>query len=146
MIPHENQPLLFAEFQNVERNNMTGKVDHTIDGSKDLLDSFVGSVYSASKNIKPEEIYSLDNYDVLLHANTDETKYSANPVNNIFFKPPEETVKTYAQKQNEKIDLEIQTLRKLRKEMSKEDSVNVTDEQLLEMMTNSTLSDDMLLF
>ena len=115
-------------------------------GSKDLLDSLVGSIYSASKNIKPEEIYSLDNYDVLLQANTEETRYSANPINNLFFKPPEETVKTYAQKQNEKIDLEIQTLKKLRKEMSKEDNMNITDEQLLDMMTNSTLDNDMLLF
>ena len=115
-------------------------------GSKDLLDSLVGSIYSASKNINPEEIYSLDNYDVLLQANTEETRYSANPINNLFFKPPEETVKTYAQKQNEKIDLEIQTLKKLRKEMSKEDNMNITDEQLLDMMTNSTLDNDMLLF
>lgn len=286
LIPHKNQPLLFAEFQNVERNNMSGKIDHTVDGcftedtkirlvdgriltikellleqqykdnyvytfneekkiiepkrikkvfqtkitkdlvkvtldnsktiictpnhkfmltdgsyeeiqniklgtplmslehncrlmniekmndklypvydleiednhnfvldagifvhnSKDLLDSLVGSIYSASKNIKPEEIYSLDNYDVLLQANTDETKYFDNPVNNLFFKPPEKTVKTFAEKQNEKIDLEIQTLKNLRKEMSKEDNMNVTDEQLLDMITNSTLDDDMLLF
>ena len=146
LILHEYQPLLFAEFQNVERNNMSGKVDHTIDGSKDLLDSLVGSIYSASKNIKPEEIYSLENYDVLLQANTDETRISANPINNLFFKPPEETVKSYAEKQNEKMDLEVQTIKKLRAEMSKEENINTSDAQLLEMLSNSTLDDDMLIF
>lgn len=146
LILHEYQPLLFAEFQNVERNNMSGKIDHTVDGSKDLLDSLVGSIYSASKNIKPEEIYSLENYDVLLQANTEETRYSANPINNLFFKPPEETVKTYAEKQNEKMDLEVQTIKKLRAEMTREENMNITDAQLLEMLSNSTLDDDMLIF
>lgn len=146
LILHEYQPLLFAEFQNVERNNLSGKIDHTVDGSKDLLDSLVGSIYSASKNIKPEEIYSLENYDVLLQANTDETRISANPINNLFFKPPEETVKTYAEKQNEKMDLEVQTIKKLRAEMTREENMNITDAQLLEMLSNSTLDDDMLIF
>lgn len=117
-----------------------------VHNSKDLLDSLVGSIYSASKNIKPEEIYSLENYDVLLQANTDETRYSANPVNNLFFKPPEETVKTYAEKQNEKMDLEVQTIKKLRAEMTREENMNITDAQLLEMLSNSTLDDDMLIF
>ena len=117
-----------------------------VHNSKDLLDSLVGSIYSASKNIKPEEIYSLENYDVLLQANTDETRYSANPINNLFFKPPEETVKTYAEKQNEKMDLEVQTIKKLRAEMTREENMNITDAQLLEMLSNSTLDDDMLIF
>ena len=117
-----------------------------VHNSKDLLDSLVGSIYSASKNIKPEEIYSLENYDVLLQANTEETRYSANPINNLFFKPPEETVKTYAEKQNEKMDLEVQTIKKLRAEMTREENMNITDAQLLEMLSNSTLDDDMLIF
>ena len=117
-----------------------------VHNSKDLLDSLVGSIYSASKNIKPEEIYSLENYDVLLQANTDETRISANPVNNLFFKPPEETVKSYAEKQNEKMDLEVQTIKKLRAEMTREENMNITDAQLLEMLSNSTLDDDMLIF
>ena len=117
-----------------------------VHNSKDLLDSLVGSIYSASKNIKPEEIYSLENYDVLLQANTDETRISANPINNLFFKPPEETVKTYAEKQNEKMDLEVQTIKKLRAEMTREENMNITDAQLLEMLSNSTLDDDMLIF
>ena len=74
------------------------------------------------------------------------SRYSANPVNNLFFKPPEETVKTYAEKQNEKMDLEVQTIKKLRAEMTREENMNITDAQLLEMLSNSTLDDDMLIF
>ena len=141
-----NKPCRVFDLEIEDNHNFALDAGVFVHNSKDLLDSLVGSIYSASKNIKPEEIYSLDNYDVLLQANTEETRYSANPINNLFFKPPEETVKTFAEKQNEKIDLEIQTLKKLRKEMSKEDNMNITDEQLLDMMTNSTLDNDMLLF
>lgn len=141
-----NKPCRVYDLEIEDNHNFALDAGIFVHNSKDLLDSLVGSIYSASKNIKPEEIYSLENYDVLLQANTDETRISANPINNLFFKPPEETVKTYAEKQNEKMDLEVQTIKKLRAEMTREENMNITDAQLLEMLSNSTLDDDMLIF
>lgn len=141
-----NKPCRVYDLEIEDNHNFALDAGVFVHNSKDLLDSLVGSIYSASKNIKPEEIYSLENYDVLLQANTDETRISANPVNNLFFKPPEETVKSYAEKQNEKMDLEVQTIKKLRAEMTREENMNITDAQLLEMLSNSTLDDDMLIF
>lgn len=41
-------PELETEFIQLERNNVTGKCDHPIDGSKDILDSLAGAVYNLS--------------------------------------------------------------------------------------------------
>ena len=41
---------LFDEFIDVERNTNTGKVDHTPNGHKDVLDAVAGSVFTASKH------------------------------------------------------------------------------------------------
>lgn len=43
-------PELRAEAIDVERNSSTGKIDHTPEGSKDLLDSYVGAIWFASTN------------------------------------------------------------------------------------------------
>ena len=40
---------LFDEFIDVERNNNTGKVDHTPNGHKDVLDAVCGATFTASK-------------------------------------------------------------------------------------------------
>lgn len=43
-----NIPELETEFIQLERNNITGKCDHPIGGSKDILDSLCGAVYNLS--------------------------------------------------------------------------------------------------
>lgn len=85
---------------------------------------------------------------MLLNANTDTPMEYNNPVNNLFpeFRKKEDNTKTLADKQNERIDLEVKTIRNIRKEMSKEDNQMLSDEQLLDMLANSTLDDDMLIF
>lgn len=45
MIPYEK---LEEELVRLQRDNQTGRVDHPLDGSKDLSDSFAGSIYNAS--------------------------------------------------------------------------------------------------
>ena len=149
LIPNIHQPLLIEEFKDVERNNMTGKVDHTPEGSKDLLDSLVGAIYSATLHIKPEEIFQLENYDTFLEANADDPMGRArNPVNEIFaeFATKPATQEDVTARQNQRIDTEIQTIRKLRKEMTPEENKQFSDDQLLDMLANSTLDDDMLVF
>lgn len=41
--------LLESELINVEQDAVTGKVDHTVDGSKDIADSLVGAIFNASQ-------------------------------------------------------------------------------------------------
>lgn len=148
LIPHKHQPLLTEEFKDVERNNMTGKVDHTPEGSKDLLDSLVGSIYSASIHIKPAEIYQLENYDTFMEANSDISSPINNPVNQLFeeFATKPTTQKQLIEEQNKRIDKEIQTIRKIREDMTSEENRMFSDDQLLEMINNSTLDDDILVF
>ena len=42
-------PILETELINLEQNNMTGKVDHNPDNSKDISDSLAGALFNASK-------------------------------------------------------------------------------------------------
>ena len=45
-------PLVETELINLERNEMSGKVDHPIDGSKDAADCIAGATWNASKHIE----------------------------------------------------------------------------------------------
>jgi hypothetical protein len=67
MIPYER---LENELVRLQKDNTTGKVDHPIDGSKDLSDSFAGAIYNASTyeesptfNIDLLDSMELTNYD-----------------------------------------------------------------------------------
>lgn len=119
-----------------------------VHNSKDLLDSLVGAIYSASMHIKPEEIYQLENIDLITEANINDISSVRNPVNELFseFATKETTKEDLVDKQNKRIDQEIQVIRNLRKDMTKEENIMFTDDQLLEMIANSTMDNDMLVF
>ena len=120
-----------------------------VHNSKDILDSLVGAVYSASKFLKVGDISTLDNYTSFMDVNDDSNqKFVGNSEVNKFFnefsKKPD---KTETELQNEKIDKELQTLKKLRNELDDEDKQK-SDKELLELYNNnySYEDNDMLLF
>lgn len=149
LIKYPTNSLLISEFTNVERDGMTGKVDHTVDGSKDELDSLVGAVYSASKFLKVGDISTLDNYSSFMDVNEDnEKKFVGNSqVNKFFSEFSKKEDKTETQLQNERIDKELQTLKKLRSELDEEDKQK-SDRELLDLYNNNYNfeDNDMLLF
>ena len=116
-------------------------------GSKDLLDSLVGSVFSASKFLKTEDIGQLDNYTAMYEANeaTELSKENPSFANQFFseFQNKEEVTET--ERRNKKIDDELTTIRKLRDNLEPEDK-NVTDQQLIDLYNASFDNDDMLFF
>ena len=53
---------LFDEFVDIERNNNTGKIDHSPNGHKDALDAVCGATFNASKHA---EEYAFDHAESL---------------------------------------------------------------------------------
>jgi len=56
-----NQQELFKEIVDLKQDNLTGKVDHPIDGSKDIADSFAGAIYNASLHDGQFAFHLVDN-------------------------------------------------------------------------------------
>ena len=143
------KPCRVYDLEIEDNHNFALEAGVIVHNSKDLLDSLVGAIYSATLHIKPEEIFQLENYDTFLEANADDPMGRArNPVNEIFaeFATKPATQEDVTARQNQRIDTEIQTIRKLRKEMTPEENKQFSDDQLLDMLANSTLDDDMLVF
>lgn len=80
-------PELETELINLERNNMTGKVDHPVNGSKDIADSLAGALTNASENTDIDEMYGAENFDSMFDINDDvyvsQNKYMKNYLDNI---------------------------------------------------------------
>ena len=155
LITNEHQQLLYEEFLNVERNNMTGKIDHTIDGSKDALDSLVGATYSASLSITSMDLASMDNFSILMEANKVDyiQDLSGNPVNAMF--NMSKTANTTSKPVNElSIDEQEQKsrqqeqniLKELRSHLTDADNRQVSNKQLLDMYNSQYEDDDMIIF
>ena len=68
MIPYEK---LENELVRLQKDNTTGKVDHPIDGSKDLSDSFAGAIYNAS-TYEENPTFNIDWVDSFDEVNYDE--------------------------------------------------------------------------
>lgn len=62
-------PELETELINLERNNMTGKIDHPINGSKDIADSLAGALASAAQFTDMDELIGNGNFDSLFNVN-----------------------------------------------------------------------------
>jgi hypothetical protein len=60
---------LEKELVNLERNNMTGKVDHPVSGSKDIADSLCGALYNASSYDDMFMLHLADDYVVMSGSN-----------------------------------------------------------------------------
>lgn len=80
-------PELETELINLERNNMTGKVDHPVNASKDIADSLAGALTNASENTDIDEMYGAENFDSMFDINDDiyvsQNKYMKNYLDNI---------------------------------------------------------------
>jgi hypothetical protein len=68
MIPYER---LENELVRLQKDNTTGKIDHPIDGSKDLSDSFAGAIYNAS-TYEENPTFNIDWVDAFEEVNFDE--------------------------------------------------------------------------
>lgn len=67
--------LLESEIIRLERNNVTGKVDHPpIDGSKDISDSLAGALYNASLHESTLDFGMMDIIDTIVDFNKTEPK------------------------------------------------------------------------
>lgn len=65
-------PELEIEFIELERDNMTGKVDHPIDGSKDMADSVAGALYNAFLNETNMGLEIIDDASHIIDVNKNE--------------------------------------------------------------------------
>lgn len=54
---------------NLEQNNQTGKIDHPLNGEKDIADGLAGSLYNASQMVDRSSLYVLDDYKAISDAN-----------------------------------------------------------------------------
>lgn len=152
LITSEFQDLLYEEFLNVERNNMTGKIDHTLEGSKDLLDSLTGSVYSASLSITTTDLADMDNFSILMEANQVDyiQDFSGNPVNQMFnmtTKPkPKEDFLTPEQFDQEQKKEEFERIKELRSHLDQQENAQISNKELLDLYAQQTMDDDMIIF
>lgn len=153
LINNNFQSLLYEEFLNVERNNMTGKIDHTIDGSKDELDSLTGSIYSASLHITSMDLADMDNFSILMQANqTDYIQdFSENPVNAMFGisnKPrnPQINELTIEEEERKAKQEENKNLKELRSHLSEQENRQISNKELLDLYASQYEDDDMIIF
>lgn len=56
-----DQSEMVKEFIELEQDNRTGKLDHPVDGSKDIADSFAGALYNASLHDGQFAFHLIDN-------------------------------------------------------------------------------------
>ena len=62
---------LETEIIRLERDNMTGKIDHPIDGSKDISDGLAGALYNASMHENDYEFELVESLDAVVDVNDD---------------------------------------------------------------------------
>lgn len=60
---------LNEELINLEQNNQTGKVDHPLNGSKDIADGLAGALYNASQMVDRSSLYVLEDYRAISDTN-----------------------------------------------------------------------------
>lgn len=138
--------LLETELIRLERNNMTGKIDHPVGESKDMADSCAGAVYNASISVKPEEMYNMEDYSVIMDVNpVNNLEISDNPANELFdFVPkPDNTEMSTVEvnpseidQMDKQINQQNDVVKELRSKLSKSENRNVSDDELLSALYN----------
>ena len=143
-----NKPCRVYDLEIEDNHNFALDIGVFVHNSKDILDSLVGSVYSASKFLKMEDIGQLDNYTAIYEANELPLPSKGGPsyVNQFFTEFQTKNDLTETEKKNKQIDEEITTIRKLRDNLDPEDQKNITDQQLIDLYNSNFEGDDMLLF
>lgn len=71
-IAHLNIPELEFEIINLAKDNITGKINHDADKSKDEADSLAGAVYNASLHEQDLNLNASDTFDIIVNANEPE--------------------------------------------------------------------------
>lgn len=147
--------LLEKEIINLEQNNMTGKVDHPMMGSKDSADGIAGAVYDASVSIEQSQISSLDDFENLSLINSDiDGGIYDNEADRLF-----DFINEYKEKYGindsinkskdlqedveEEINTEINKVQELRSSLTPSENLNVTDKDLLDLIDGDS---DMFIF
>ena len=64
--------ILEKEIIQLERNNMSGKVDHPVDGSKDVVDGLAGALYNASLHKDTLGFDIIEDNNMILSINTED--------------------------------------------------------------------------
>lgn len=146
--------LLETELIRLERNNMTGKIDHPVGESKDMADSCAGAVYNASISVNPEEMYNMEDYSVIMDVNpVNDFGISDNPANGLFsFVPKQDSSEMSTMEVNpseidqmdKQINQQNDIVKELRNKLSKSESKNISDDELLSALYNR--DDDIIIF
>lgn len=137
-------PFLETEIIRLERDNMTGKIDHPLDGSKDMSDGLAGSLYNASISVSPEEMYNMEDYSVIMEVNPVlGVDISDNPANDMFdFVPKEKEPARYVEinpleeEVNKDISEQDNIVKNLRNKLSASENRKVSDDELLGALFN----------
>ena len=147
-------PFLETEIIKLERNNMSGKIDHPVEGSKDMIDGLAGSMYNASISVRPEDMYNMEDFSIIMDVNEiDNTKLTDNPANELFGFVPKvdnsekstiEVNMSDIDSMNDKINSKNNIVKEVRNTLSKSENRNVSDEELLSALYDK--NDDMLIF
>lgn len=154
------------ELINLERNNMTGKVDHPVNGSKDMADSLAGALKNASENTDKNELYSYDDLNTIYDSNKDDNKYS----DDMIMKNLENSIKSKNEQPSsdlveKAIDDEInmlinssdkkdeirernnqERLRRMKQSLSPEERRQVSDEELENALYTNQVDSDILIW
>ena len=77
-ISHLNIPELEYEIINLAKDNVTGKINHDVDKSKDESDGLAGAVYNASLHEQDLNLGAGDMFDVIMNVNDNEDTEIAN--------------------------------------------------------------------
>lgn len=158
---------LEKELINLERNNMSGKVDHPVNGSKDIADSLAGALKNASENTIKEELYSYDDLNTIYESNQIESKFDDNIVmknlETSVMKSGEQIKPEISLKQaiDDEINLLLNTsdkksearekrnqerLKEMKKNLTPEERRIVSDEELENAFYASQMDDDILIW
>jgi len=121
-------PELELEAVNLERDNITGKVDHKIDGSKDLMDGLAGAIYNASLHEAKLNLYQSEFAESFIEYNDDSEVYDVreNLLHNLTISPRRQEVDLVLD--DDKSEDEDKTL----KEILQEHIKDIKSESLLE--------------
>lgn len=71
---------LFDEFVDIERNNNSGKIDHTPNGHKDVLDAVCGSVWNASKHAEEYAYDYGESLEEMTSVNKEDNSFNAQQI------------------------------------------------------------------
>lgn len=147
-----NIPELEEEIINLERNNMTGKIDHPNagkEGSKDISDSICGALWNASKFEDISSLHVLEDFNTIsetnaLIVNTEENvmkNLTTSILSNETSEEPslkdalKDAIQTLSKEQKEN-NLRLNRIKEARKNLSTEENARVRDEELESVIFN----------